>query len=105
MKETDILEKALSEAKKLVEKNKFNKFPDVIKINIDTLIGKIDSNKSPLSALVTSLVKKITTPGQDIRLHRTDFENGYSARSLDTKITAPFFKQHFQNMQIKNLLF
>jgi len=105
MKETDILEKALSEAKKLVEKNKFNKFPDVIKINIDTLIGKIDSNKSPLSALVTSLVKKITTPGQDIRLHRTDFENGYSARSLDTKITAPFFKQHFPKYANKESAF
>ena len=85
MKETEILEKALSDAKKLIEKNKVNKFPDVIKSNIDTLIGKIDSNKSLLSALVTSLVKKITTPEQDIRLHRTDFEKGYSARVLTHK--------------------
>jgi DNA (cytosine-5)-methyltransferase 1 len=41
------------------------------------------------------LLKKITDPAQDIRLHRTDFENGYSARSLDTDVTTPFFKQHF----------
>ena len=34
-------------------------------------------------------------PKQDIRLHRTDFENGYSARSLDTRITSPFFKKYF----------
>ena len=105
MKETEILEKALSDAKKLIEKNKVNKFPDVIKSNIDTLIGKIDSNKSLLSALVTSLVKKITTPEQDIRLHRTDFEKGYSARSLDTQITAPFFKQHFPKYANKESAF
>jgi DNA (cytosine-5)-methyltransferase 1 len=48
-----------------------------------------------ISALVTSLLKKITTPEQDIRLHRVDFEGGYSARTLDTKITAPFFKLNF----------
>jgi DNA (cytosine-5)-methyltransferase 1 len=35
------------------------------------------------------------SPTQDIRLHRTDFENGYSARSLDTKFTTPFFKRYF----------
>ena len=105
MKETEILEKALSEAIILVEKNKFSKFPDVIKTNIDILIGKIDSNKSLLSALVTSLVKKITTPEQDIRLHRTDFIKGYSARSLDTQITAPFFKQHFPKYANKESAF
>lgn len=36
-----------------------------------------------ISALVTSLVKNITDPKQDIRLHRMDFKGGYSARSLD----------------------
>ncbi|MBI4647910.1 MAG: DNA methyltransferase [Bacteroidia bacterium] len=105
MKETEILEKALSNAKKLIEKNKLNNFPDIITSNIDTLIGKIDSNKSLLSALVTSLVKKITTPEQDIRLHRTDFNKGYSARSLDTQITAPFFKQHFPKYANKESAF
>ena len=68
--------------------------PDVRK-DIDLLIEKIGSNKSLVSALVTSLVKKIQQPAQDIRLHRTDFENGYSARSLDTQVTAPFFKDNF----------
>lgn len=66
-----------------------------IKNNIDKLIDKIDSNKSLVSAIVTSLLKKIITPTQDIRLHRADFENGYSARMLDTQITSPFFKDNF----------
>jgi DNA (cytosine-5)-methyltransferase 1 len=66
-----------------------------IKQDVDVLIEKIDSNKSLVSALVTSLLKKIAQPTQDIRLHRTDFENGYSARVLDTQVTSPFFKDYF----------
>jgi len=47
--------------------------PDYVKLDIDVLIEKIESNKSLVSALVTSLIKKISTPEQDIRLHRQDF--------------------------------
>ena len=93
MNATDILEELFSSAIKNIKSRDL--FPKVIKTNIDTLIDKIDSNKSLLSALVTSLVKKIIDPQQDVRLHRMDFKGGYSARSLDTKVTTPFFKKHF----------
>ncbi len=86
----EILEKAFQDAVNFIESGKINQIKE-----IDFLIEKIDSNKSIVSALVTSFVKKILEPKQDVRLHRTDFENGYSARSLDTKITTPFFKSHF----------
>lgn len=80
--------------KKAVQGRKIS-FPKLIMQNVDVLISHIDKNKSLLSALVTSLAMKAINPGQDVRLHRIDFENGYSARSLDTSVTAPFFKQHF----------
>jgi DNA (cytosine-5)-methyltransferase 1 len=99
MKEKEILEKALLQAKELIEAKKTSQFPDIISMNIDALVKKIDSNKSLLSVMVTSLAKKITTPKQDIRLHRTDFRGGYSARSLDTGVTVPFFKIHFPHLQ------
>lgn len=86
----EILEKAFQDAVNLIESEQIKEVNE-----IDFLIEKIDSNKSIVSALVTSLVKKILEPAQDVRLHRADFENGYSARSLDTKITTPFFKNHF----------
>lgn len=86
----EILEKTFQDAVNLIESEQIKEISE-----IDFLIEKIDSNKSIVSALVTSLVKKILEPAQDVRLHRTDFENGYSARSLDTKITTPFFKNHF----------
>ncbi|GHU26945.1 hypothetical protein FACS1894172_04420 [Spirochaetia bacterium] len=73
--------------------------------NIDTLIQNIDKNKSLVSALVTSLLKKIIEPSQDIRLHRMDFTGGYSARSLDTAVTAPFFKKYFPKYANKESAF
>jgi len=95
MTENEILEKAYKKAEQIVKKKQFDKFSEIIREDVDLLIEKIEQNKSIVSALVTSLVKKIIEPKQDIRLHRTDFENGYSARSLDTKFTSPFFKNHF----------
>lgn len=76
-----------------------------IKQDVDILVEKIDSNKSLVSALVTSLVKKINDPKQDIRLHRTDFEKGYSARVLDTQVTSPFFKDNFPKYANKESAF
>lgn len=101
MKQADItesfvvLEQAYSKMLQIIAKKKNSIFTDAITENVDILIGKIDSNKSLLSALVTSLLKKVIDSKQDVRLHRIDFKNGYSARSLDTFVTVPFFKLHF----------
>lgn len=92
MKEQIILNNSYIKAQKYVELNDKKIEQDK---DIDLLINKIGQNKSIVSALVTSLVKKILTPEQDVRLHRTDFHNGYSARVLDTKFTSPFFKKKF----------
>ncbi|MEY4902754.1 MAG: hypothetical protein RLZZ292_569 [Bacteroidota bacterium] len=87
----DILAKAYQKAA-VLDANTVSIF---IKNDVDVLIEKIDSNKSLVSALVTSLLKKIIDPSQDIRLHRMDIEGGYSARVLDTQVTSPFFKDNF----------
>jgi len=95
MTQIEILEDLLNKAVASINGKKRKKYADTIVSNIDIIIETIDKNKSLVSALVTSLFKKITAPTQDIRLHRTDFEGGYSARSLDTEIITPFFKLHF----------
>lgn len=105
MREKKILEQAYKKAKRLIKENKLYKFKATIKTDIDLLIDEIEKNKSIVSALVTSLVKKIIDPKQDIRLHRTDFKNGYSARSLDTKFTSPFFKNNFPKYANKESAF
>ncbi len=104
MNEQKILETAFEKATQLIKFKKYS-FSEIIQSDINLLIEKIGSNKSIVSALVTSLVKKILTPEQDIRLHRTDFENGYSARVLDTKFTSPFFKRHFPKYANKESAF
>ncbi|MCL2063821.1 MAG: DNA methyltransferase [Candidatus Cloacimonetes bacterium] len=91
----DILEKLLKKALKNVESGKKTHYHNAIIDNIDVLIDNIDKNKSLISVTVTSLLKKIIDPEQDIRLHRTDFVGGYSARTLDTNATTPFFKKYF----------
>jgi DNA (cytosine-5)-methyltransferase 1 len=95
MNEMGVLEKLYIEAVGLYEIRDDVSFSEIITKNVDILIEAIDKNKSIVSALVTSLLTKICAPNQDIRLHRVDFNGGYSARSLDTDITTPFFKKHF----------
>jgi len=104
-KPQEVLKQAYKEAEKVNGKNQFAKFDTSIRQDIDLLIKNISENKSIVSALVTSLLKKIINPEQDIRLHRTDFNNGYSARSLDTEITTPFFKDKFPRYANKETSF
>lgn len=101
----DILEKAIKDTDKLISCNKFDSIPTNLRNNINILIDNIDKNKSIIQAIVTSCIKKINNPEQDIRKHRTDFKNGYSARTLDTKITTPFFKKYFLKYSNKESAF
>ena len=43
-------------------------------------------------AVVTLGICKIVYPEQDIRLHKADFDGGFSARGLDTAVTVPFLQ-------------
>jgi DNA (cytosine-5)-methyltransferase 1 len=109
MTELDILNAALVKAKTFLEEKNGDAeshFADATIMHcVNVLIEKIDSNKSLLSAIVTSVAKKAIQSEQDIRLHRVDFEGGYSARTLDTKVTAPFFKQYFPKYANKESAF
>lgn len=67
MKEKEILEKAYKKAYQIVTKKEVNLFSTIICEDIDVLIENIEQNKSIVSALATSLVKKIIDPQQDIR--------------------------------------
>ncbi|MDW8295560.1 MAG: hypothetical protein RMJ97_01630 [Raineya sp.] len=101
MKEREILQQAYQQAQSLnIEEFDWN-----IRKDVDVLIENIEKNKSLVAAVITSLLKKIVQPTQDIRLHRTDFEQGYSARILDTQVTTPFFKEKFPRYANKETAF
>jgi DNA (cytosine-5)-methyltransferase 1 len=105
MNENEILDSTYSNALSILNAKSDNNIPDFVKGEVNFMISKISSNKSLITALVTSFIKKIKYPKQDIRLHRTDFKNGYSARSLDTKFISPFFKRHFPKYANKESAF
>ena len=63
---------------------------------VNTLMEKAESFRAVLTVLITSLVKKIQTPTQDIRYHQDNLPNGYSGRGLDTDQITPFMKEKFR---------
>ncbi len=62
--------------------------------DLDIILTNAESSKAVLAVLITSLVKKIGTPTQDIRLHQAGLKNGYSGRGLDTKVVTPFLTEN-----------
>ncbi|MDE0554466.1 MAG: DNA methyltransferase [Candidatus Poribacteria bacterium] len=63
---------------------------------VNAIIEKAESFRGVLTVLITSLVKKIQTPTQDVRYHQDNLPNGYSGRSLDTDHITPFMKEKFR---------
>lgn len=66
--------------------------PTAVANSVDVLVGW--KNVSPLTVLLTSLVKKSVDPEQDIRMHRAELPGGYSGRGLDSKIVTPFLAKN-----------
>lgn len=65
---------------------------DVEERHLSTVIRNQEHRKAALAVLVTLLLKKVTDPILDIRLHRAEFDGGFSGRRLDTKVVTPFLR-------------
>jgi DNA (cytosine-5)-methyltransferase 1 len=63
---------------------------------VNAIIEKAESFRGVLTVLITSLVKKIEDPNQDVRYHQDNLPNGYSGRGLDTDHITPFMKEKFR---------
>lgn len=68
---------------------------------VETIVEKAESQKAVLAVLMTSLTKKIETPTQDVRYHKTGLPNGYSGRGFDTRHITPFIHEKFQRFAMK----
>jgi DNA (cytosine-5)-methyltransferase 1 len=101
----EILEKFYQQAIELIENQALSEIQEEIKVSLDIFIQKIETDKSLIQVIITTLLKKIIKPEQDIRLHMAKFPNGYSARVLDTKVTTPFFKINFPRYANKETAF
>ena len=100
------IEKLLEEIYNSKE-DKFNLISDSDKRKIDIIVNNIDSQKAVATALITSLVKKVLDPHQDVRFHKVNFGNpewdkkGYSARTFDTQNITPWMKKRFRRWAMK----
>ena len=94
----EILDKAYRNAK-----SQFNtlELSDIQRNWIHIIIENAESQKGVLTVLITSLVKKIETPSQDVRYHKKELVNGYSGRGFDTKYITPFINKKFQRFAMK----
>ena len=101
----EILEEHYKTALEMAINETSHQVSNDIKSSIDIFIEKIDTDKSLVQVIITSLLKKIISPEQDIRLHMAKFDGGYSARVLDTKVTSPFFKKYFPTYANKETAF
>lgn len=101
----EILEESYTRALEIAINETSDEIPNNTKSGVDIFIEKIDTDKSLVQVIITSLLKKVISPEQDIRLHMAKFENGYSARVLDTKVTSPFFKKYFPTYANKETAF
>lgn len=60
--------------------------------HLGTVIESQEKRKAAVAVLVTLLVKKLLNQDQDIRLHRAEFDGGFSGRRLDTQVVTPFLR-------------
>ncbi len=69
---------------------------------VDIIVTKAESQKAVLAATATSLVKKLVTPEQDIRLHKVEMAGGYSGRSFDTQYVTSFLHETMPRLAMKS---
>lgn len=69
---------------------------------VKVIVAHAESQKAVLAAFVTSLVKKIERPSQDIRYHQAKLSNGYSGRVFDSKHVTPFIREKFSRLAMKS---
>jgi len=69
---------------------------------VEIIVTKAESQKAVLAATLTSLVKKVVTPEQDIRLHKVEMPGGYSGRSFDTQYVTTFLHEKMPRLAMKS---
>ncbi len=86
-------EKLLEIYKKSFDISDIDNIPDKVLIFLEKITSNIDRNKGVYTVLITLMVHKLLNPKQDIRYFQDKMENGFSARTIDTKYITPTLKE------------
>jgi DNA (cytosine-5)-methyltransferase 1 len=71
-REIEILEQFYQEAIELIKNQALSEIEEEIKVSLYIFIQKIETDKSLIQVIITTLLKKIIKPEQDIRLHNVN---------------------------------
>ena len=63
--------------------------PQELKEYLSLIVDNVNKNKGVFTVLTTLLTHKLLYPEQDIRYFQAKMNNGFSARSIDTKYITP----------------
>ena len=93
---TKLLNEALTEAKTCDEEYFDINFDPQHRQYIKYIVESacMAKNIGVYTVLITLIVKKIISPSQDIRLHQSGMNGGFSGRTLDTKEITPFLRDN-----------
>lgn len=58
-----------------------------------TIVLLANTKHAARGAAITLAIYKVLHPEQDIRNHKSEYPNGFSARGVDTKVTVPFLSE------------
>ena len=86
-------EKIVEVYKKSFDVSDIDNIPKKTLFFLENITGNLDRNKGVYTVLVTLMVHKLLEPKQDIRYFQDKMENGFSARTIDTKYITPTLKE------------
>jgi DNA (cytosine-5)-methyltransferase 1 len=91
----ELLEQLYKEAESLVnEETEFCEDFELFSNQISKARELAKIKHASRGAALTLLSYKYLNPDQDIRAHKEEYANGFSARTFDTKVTIPFLIEH-----------
>ena len=77
-REIETLEQFYQEAIELIKNQALSEIEEEIKDCVDIFVHKIETDKSLIQVIITSLLKKIIKPEQNIRLHNVNKNKHFS---------------------------
>ena len=99
MNEERLLNQAYDEALEAYRSGGEYDLPTAVASDCGVIVANQERSKGVLAVLITLMLKKVSTPDQDIRKHQNRMDGGFSGRGLDTRVVTPFMKtQNFPAM-------
>lgn len=92
MNEEQLLNQVYAEALEAYRSGGEYDLPTAVASDCGVIVAHQERSKGVLAVLITLMLKKVSTPEQDIRKHQDRMDGGFSGRGLDTRVVTPFMK-------------